>query len=135
MLIVNWLIFFLHVKLLNVLKGLVSLPMHVIQVQLIAITLIFNIILFNFKEIVNTELARFLLNPTLTRIFHPIASFFLKSPQEGSQTQIMLAVDEDLKEVSGKYFSDCKEASISEQAKDDETAEWLWNKSMQIVGI
>lgn len=52
---------------------------------------------------------------------------------EGSQTQIMLAVDPDLERVSGKYFADCRESSMSRQARNQETAEWLWNKSEILV--
>lgn len=45
----------------------------------------------------------------------------------------MLAVDPDLENVTGKYFSDCKEKKTSREARDEGTAEWLWNRSEVLV--
>jgi retinol dehydrogenase-13 len=63
-----------------------------------------------------------------------IAPFF-KTSEEGAQTQIRLAVDPDLENVTGKYFVDCKEASVSKDANNDETAVWLYRKSAELVGL
>jgi hypothetical protein len=56
-----------------------------------------------------------------------------KNVNEGAQTQIKLAVDPDLEKVTGKFFSDCKEKKASKEALNDEIAEWLWNKSKELV--
>lgn len=56
-------------------------------------------------------------------------SLFMKTIKSGAQTIIALAVDPDLETVTGMYYVDCKIANESEQAKDDETAEWLWEMS------
>jgi retinol dehydrogenase 12 len=58
-----------------------------------------------------------------------------KTPIEGAQTQIALAIDPDLKNVSGKYFDNCAEKKTSKQGEDDETAEWLWNKSIEMLKL
>lgn len=47
----------------------------------------------------------------------------------------MLAVEPELENVSGKYFVDCKEANPSSKAQDDEMAEWLWKKSLELTGL
>jgi hypothetical protein len=58
-------------------------------------------------------------------LMKPIVKLFYKSPHDGAQTQIMLAVEPELQNVTGKYFVGCKEANTS----DDEMAKWLWNHS------
>lgn len=59
----------------------------------------------------------------------------MKTPKSGAQTSIKCAVDPALEQVTGKYFSDCKEKGISRAAKDDETALWLWKESEKWVGL
>lgn len=57
----------------------------------------------------------------------------IKTPKEGAQTTITVALDPDLEKVSGKYFNNCKEEKAHKNATDDETAEWLWNKSIELT--
>lgn len=59
----------------------------------------------------------------------------MKTIKSGSQTIIALAADPDLEQVSGKYFVDCKIANESERAREDETAEWLWEMSEILTGL
>lgn len=82
--------------------------------------------------VVQTELGRHMsswLRPVYRKVLRPI----YKTPFEGAQTQIRLAVDPDLRNVSGKYFSDCEEVEPSKAARDAQTAEWLWDKSTQLI--
>jgi hypothetical protein len=65
----------------------------------------------------------------------PVQNFIFKTPSAGAQTQIMLAVDPELENVTGKYFADCKEDNPSRAAKNDEMAEWLWQTSEEWTGI
>jgi hypothetical protein len=60
---------------------------------------------------------------------------FLKTSAEGAQTQIFLAIDPDLENVTGMYFDNCAIAKISKAAQDEETAEWLFEKSLELVGL
>ncbi|GAB0096916.1 retinol dehydrogenase 12 [Sergentomyia squamirostris] len=79
---------------------------------------------------VNTELLRYI--PSwLLFLGRPFLAIFFKSPRNGAQTQIRLAVDPVLVDVTGKYFSDCKEKRTSSEARDDETAAWLWAESVK----
>jgi hypothetical protein len=72
----------------------------------------------------------------LYRIFaYPAMSLVFKTAKSGAQTQICLAVDPELEGVTGKYFSDCTEARLSPNARDDEMAEWLWQISEQWTGL
>lgn len=84
--------------------------------------------------VVMTELARHF--PKIVQfLINTIFKTFLKTPVEGAQTQIRLAIDPDLETVTGKYFYDCEEHEPASAAKDDETAEWLWKKSVELVNI
>lgn len=56
----------------------------------------------------------------------PLLWLFLKTPRQGAQTTIYTAVSSDLEGVSGKYFSNQKEAAVSEAAMDKEAAKRLW---------
>jgi NAD(P)-dependent dehydrogenase (short-subunit alcohol dehydrogenase family) len=86
--------------------------------------------------IIVTELVRHLIdNATVKMIFEPIAKLILKTPEEGAQTQICLAVDPNLAEVSGKYFVDCKQAKASDDSTNDELSDWMWKKSEELVGL
>ncbi|XP_050712791.1 retinol dehydrogenase 11-like [Eriocheir sinensis] len=54
---------------------------------------------------------------------------FGKDSQLGAQTTIHLAVSEELEGISGKYFSECKEAPTSQLARDPILARSLWKIS------
>lgn len=60
---------------------------------------------------------------------------FFKTPEQGCQTTVMLAVDEQLAKVSGKYFSDCRESSVSASASDMNRAKKLWEISERMVKL
>lgn len=66
-------------------------------------------------------------------IYRAIFKLFYKTPFEGAQTQIRLAVDPELKVITGKYFSDCEDVTPKYTALNDETAAWLWRKSTQLI--
>lgn len=51
-----------------------------------------------------------------------IGSIFTKSPEQGAQTSIYLATSPEVDGVSGKYFSDCKPKTTSEESYDPEVS-------------
>ncbi|CAH0402457.1 unnamed protein product [Chilo suppressalis] len=59
--------------------------------------------------------------------------FIMKTPYEGAQTSIYLAVAPVLENVTGKYFVDCQEVKPSKTAMDDGLAEKLWDLSERKV--
>ena len=62
-----------------------------------------------------------------------IANFiYNRTAQESAQTIIYLAVSEEVKNVTGGYFSDCKLSSYNTLADDPKLCSKLWNVSQQI---
>ena len=60
---------------------------------------------------------------------------FIKTPKAGAQTTLYAALDPDLDNVSGQYFSDCKPKDVAEAAKDERMAKWLWEVSEKWTGV
>lgn len=67
------------------------------------------------------------------RIFLVIARMYFKTPYEGAQTLVHLAVTPGLENVTGKYFVDCAEAEQLPLAKDEGMAKKLWELTEQFV--
>ncbi|XP_002735885.1 retinol dehydrogenase 13-like [Saccoglossus kowalevskii] len=87
---------------------------------------------------VRTELDRYI--PAYFRyamyfLLYPILALTLKSSKDGAQTSIQCAVAEELKDVSGLYFSDCVPKQPTPAAQDDEAARKLWEVSVKMVGL
>lgn len=57
------------------------------------------------------------------------------SPEEGAQTIIYLACSPEVAGVSGQYFYECKPATPTAEARNDEDAKRLWDMSQQIAGL
>lgn len=64
-----------------------------------------------------------------------ITKGFFKTPVQGAQTTIHLAVSEELEGVSGKYFMDCKEHTLNNAASDMEKAKKIWEESAKLVKL
>lgn len=82
--------------------------------------------------LVDTEIIRHMsfFNSWLSRIFlKPFLWPFVKSPKQGAQTCIFLALDPKLEDVTGKYFKDFEETIPSMEARDATMASWLWTVS------
>lgn len=84
---------------------------------------------------VRTELGRHMFVKNSLRYFllYPIAWYLLKTSEQGAQTTIYCAVDENLKNESGRYYSDCKEKQPQPLALIDEDAARLWNWSEETI--
>lgn len=82
--------------------------------------------------IVQTDLGRHM-DSWLRPVYRSVLRPYYKTTHEGAQTQIRLAVDPELENVTGKYFSDCEEATPSKAALDVATATWLWMKSTKLI--
>lgn len=82
--------------------------------------------------IIQTELGRHMqswLRPIYRKVLFPV----YKTVHEGAQTQIRLAVDPELQDVTGKYFKDCEECVPNASARDLDTAKWLWTISKLLI--
>ncbi|XP_075147958.1 retinol dehydrogenase 14 isoform X2 [Haematobia irritans] len=60
---------------------------------------------------------------------------FFKTPKGGAQTTIYLATSDEVANVNGKYFMDCKEASLNPAAMDVEKGMKIWEESAKIVKL
>lgn len=68
-------------------------------------------------------------------ISSPFLSPFKKTAMQGCQTSVYVAVDPSLEKVTGKYFSNLKEATPSNNALDEEAAKRLWLISEKWTGL
>ncbi|XP_059171713.1 retinol dehydrogenase 13-like, partial [Physella acuta] len=64
-----------------------------------------------------------------------ISRFMFKSPEDGCQTVVYLAVGDSLRDFSGKTFANCKVMKTQERIKDKDTAKKLWNLSAHLCGF
>ncbi len=70
-----------------------------------------------------------------SQLIHPIAMFFMKSPDKGARTSIHLATSAEVTDVSGRYFANCREVSSTGQTRDMELAARLWEISARQCGL
>lgn len=59
---------------------------------------------------------------------------FFKSPYDGAQTSVYLAVSDMCDQVTGKYFADCEESNMSLKV-NEESAKRLWSYSESLVKL
>jgi NAD(P)-dependent dehydrogenase (short-subunit alcohol dehydrogenase family) len=57
------------------------------------------------------------------------------SPEDGSRTTVYLASSPEVANVSGRYFSNCREEKLKDDARDMELAKRLWDATERIVGF
>ncbi|XP_043948136.1 retinol dehydrogenase 13 [Drosophila biarmipes] len=88
--------------------------------------------------VVDTELTRnwaFFQTNFVKFFFKPMIWPLLKTPKSGAQTSIYAALDPELKEVTGVYFSDCKPKAVAPAALDDKVGKFLWAESEKWTGL
>lgn len=64
-----------------------------------------------------------------------LCKFVFKTAEEGAQTTLYLAVSDEVLGVNGKYFSDCKEATLQPHVTNNRNCKILWEKSAKIVKL
>ncbi|XP_033118320.1 retinol dehydrogenase 13-like isoform X2 [Anneissia japonica] len=67
--------------------------------------------------------------------FGSLSWLFFKSTTEGAQTSIYLAVSEEVDDVTGKFFSNCREEKLEKQALDAYDAKELWEMSEKLTSL
>jgi len=86
--------------------------------------------------VVRTELTREIPKfPVLSQLLYALTWSFFKSPVEGAQTQICCAVATSIVKDTGRYYSDCAEKEPSNEAKNDDAAQKLWDVSAKLVQL
>nr|KAG5686611.1 hypothetical protein BaRGS_006285 [Batillaria attramentaria] len=63
--------------------------------------------------------------------FAPFVWFMMKNCEDGAQTTIFCATAEELEGVTGKYYKDCQETKMPEQALDEELQKKLYQATLQ----
>ncbi len=86
--------------------------------------------------VIKTELSRYMLDTWYGRgIVKPAMGLVLKTPRQGAQTTLYCCLEESIAKESGKYYSDCKEASTLDKANNVEDQKKLWQISERLVGM
>ena len=65
----------------------------------------------------------------------PAGSDDVRPPEPGANTIVHLASSPQLADVSGGYFYDSRQIEPSPAARDDATAQRLWQESEKIAGF
>lgn len=68
-------------------------------------------------------------------VYMPVFRFISKTSWEGAQTTIYLAVSPEVNNVSGRYFSDCREEKLKKLACDPDIQRKLWDISEKFVKL
>lgn len=64
-----------------------------------------------------------------------LARFTNDAPEDGAKTIVYLAESEEVENVSGKYFVDCKPEETSLYSYNKDFQEKLWNVTLDVLGI
>ncbi len=67
----------------------------------------------------------------LFRLFKP----FMRSPEQGADTIVYLAVSPDAEGMNGRYLSDRKVTSSSKESYDEDLRKQLWEASEELTGL
>ncbi len=68
-------------------------------------------------------------------LIRKIIGLMFIAPEKGAQTNIMLASDPALAEVTGAYYDQCEPAEYSSQADDAELRKKLWDLSEELTSL
>lgn len=82
---------------------------------------------------VNTDIAENA--PGILTVLFNFSGFFGKTPKEGAQTTIFLAVDPILTGVTGQYFVDCKKAGVNRALRDKDRRRKVFQLTTQLVNL
>ncbi|KAH3855034.1 retinol dehydrogenase 12-like [Dreissena polymorpha] len=90
--------------------------------------------------VVATELTRYIEIPIYFRLpayvlYNGLIQHLMKTPTAGAQTTLHCALEPEVEQQSGKYFSDCAVLEPTTFAQDDEMASKLWSVSEKMVGL
>ncbi|KAF6205918.1 hypothetical protein GE061_020094 [Apolygus lucorum] len=86
--------------------------------------------------VVSTELTRHLDSAFLWGarwVYDNLGGWFRKTAEEGAQTTLHCALDEQAGQESGLYYDDCQVAPTTKYALDESAAQELWERSLQMV--
>ncbi|MGH9195152.1 MAG: SDR family oxidoreductase [Acidimicrobiia bacterium] len=68
-----------------------------------------------------------------TKLLHKGFGFGGAPVQQGARTSVYLATSEEVNDIRGAYFEDCRRVNPSRMARDERLAEALWEKSQELL--
>ena len=71
----------------------------------------------------------------LKSIAPAIMKIFFRSPDQGAETSLYLCTSDDVADVSGDYFANCKKVRPRAWARDDAAAARLWTYTEECTGF
>lgn len=71
----------------------------------------------------------------IINLWYTVAKPFLKSPEQGADTAVWLALSPDVDGVTGRYFCQRKEHRALPASRDMELALRLWDESERLTGM
>jgi NAD(P)-dependent dehydrogenase (short-subunit alcohol dehydrogenase family) len=71
----------------------------------------------------------------LWKIITPIFHLFTKPPSKGAQTPIHIATSDQVGQITGKYWANCKIAEPSQLSLDMDLAQALSDKCQELTGV
>lgn len=80
-----------------------------------------------------TNIFRNIPSDILRNIVERSIGFLFQTPWEAAQTTIYLSVSPEVKDVTGKYFADCREKTPSKLSQNAELAKKLFQESEKLV--
>lgn len=63
-----------------------------------------------------------------------VGKVFMLSPDKGAKTTIWLSTQEEIENLSGGYFKNCKKVKPSRIARDDRACRQLWEMTEELLG-
>ncbi|XP_049866221.1 retinol dehydrogenase 11-like [Pectinophora gossypiella] len=76
---------------------------------------------------------------SLSKVIGLVVTFLFKNmfktPWEGAQTALYVALDDETRNISGQYFKNCKLSRAKKSAYDDKLSKKLWNDSIRLVKL
>jgi retinol dehydrogenase 14 len=67
------------------------------------------------------------------RLMTPLATLFMRTPEQGAETSVWLASSPEVEGVTGRYFADKTARRSSKRSYDTELARRLWQVSEQLT--
>jgi retinol dehydrogenase 14 len=71
----------------------------------------------------------------LQRVAVPLLRPFMRTPEQGAATSVLLASSPALEQVTGRFFVDGRPRRSSPRSYDEATATRLWDVSSELVGL
>lgn len=84
--------------------------------------------------VVNTDLFQHI--PWIMRMPQNVLAYFLfKTPQQGAENSIYVALSPELESKGGKYFVNCQSTQSSDESYSEDVQRRLWKASCELTGI